>query len=53
MNLRQRETLSYFQGTLSTFLEKINSRVKESAASSHFKVAGVSVNNFLLQPFFF
>ena len=53
MNPRQKETLSYFQDALSTIVEKINSRVKESAASSHFKPAGLSVNNFLLLPFFF
>ena len=52
MNPRQKETLSYFQGALSTIVEKINSRVKESAASGQFKPAGLSVNNFLLLPFF-
>ena len=52
MNPRQRETLSYFQGALSTFVEKINSRVKESAASSQFKPTALSVSNFLLPPLF-
>lgn len=41
-----------FPGALRTFVEKINSRVKESAARSQFKPAGLSVNNFLLLPLF-
>lgn len=53
MNPRQGGTLSYYQGALSTFVEQINSRVKESAASSQFKPARLSVSNFATTTFFF
>ena len=53
MNPRQGGTLSYYQGALSTFVEQMNSRVKESAASSQFKPAGLSASNFLPLPLFF
>ena len=52
MNPAQRETLSYFQGAVSTIVKKINSRVKQSAVINQFKPAGFCVSKLMLPKIF-
>ena len=52
MNPAQRETLSYFQGAISTIVKKINSRVKQSAVINQFKPAGFCVSKLMLPKIF-
>ena len=52
MNPGQRETLSYFQGAISTIVKKINSRVKQCAVINQFKPAGFCVSKLMLPKIF-